>query len=114
MTHNRLPDRHLKRSRRELAGETEAGTRKTGESYSCPHCDFRDRDFHAVCPACGRPFMRDYIDWQCHPKDPDLAGTFFHDNSWARFWLIAAIIAMLVPLVLGLLYGVRFALQLPF
>jgi len=110
---HKLSNRHLKRKQRELAGAGEA-TETSGEVYACPHCDFRDREFHALCPECGRPFMRDYIDWQYHPRDPDLSGTFFHNSSWARLWLIAAIIAMLVPLLLFLIYGVKLVLQLPF
>jgi hypothetical protein len=66
--------------------------------YHCPHCDFHDRVFHPVCPECGRPFMRDYIDWRMHPRDPDLTGTFFHDPFRAWFWLLALTAALLISL----------------
>ena len=108
---SRMHRRHIGR---ELRRDPRARARSSRQWYACPHCDFHDREFHPVCPSCGRPFMRDYIDWQFHPRDPDLAGTFFRDRFWARFWLYAAIIAILGPLVIGLLLGVRFALHLPF
>ncbi len=65
---------------------------------SCPHCNFHDHEFHAVCPECGRPFIRDYIDWRIHPRDPDLTGTLFHSRSWALFWLCALILCLVLPL----------------
>ena len=42
--------------------------------FSCPHCHSSDTTFHAICPECGRPFMRDYPDAQIYPRDPDLTG----------------------------------------
>ncbi len=44
------------------------------KQFSCPKCGYEDLQFHAVCPECGRPFMRDYADTQIHPRDPDLTG----------------------------------------
>ncbi|MFA5236511.1 MAG: hypothetical protein WC362_01490 [Methanoregula sp.] len=42
--------------------------------FKCQKCGHADREFHDVCPVCGRPFFRDYVDTQVHPRDPDLAG----------------------------------------
>jgi len=35
--------------------------------FTCPRCGFRDKTFHQVCPECGRPYFRDYIDTQFFP-----------------------------------------------
>jgi hypothetical protein len=53
-----------------------------------PLCNYRSSVFSYVCPACGRPFMRDYSDFRIHPRDPNLTATLFHDPFWARIWLI--------------------------
>lgn len=42
--------------------------------FTCPRCGYEDRVFHQVCPECGRPYFRDYIDTRDHPQDPDLTG----------------------------------------
>jgi len=63
--------------------------------FTCPHCRQRSVEFHYVCPVCGRPFMRDYIDWRMHPRDPDLQGTLYHDPFWARVWLTLMILGII-------------------
>ena len=62
--------------------------------FTCPHCRYRSAEFHYVCPACGRPFMRDYIDWRMHPRDPELRGTLYHDPFWARVWLALMVLGV--------------------
>jgi hypothetical protein len=44
--------------------------------FTCPRCGHEDEEFHPVCPACGRPYFRDYIDTQFHPRDPDPPGIY--------------------------------------
>jgi hypothetical protein len=45
--------------------------------FTCPRCGHEDVEFHAVCPACGRPYFRDYIDTQVHPRDPNPTGIYY-------------------------------------
>jgi ribosomal protein L32 len=66
--------------------------------FTCPHCGFKDRVFHRVCPECGRPFLRDYIDTQVHPRDPNPQGVYK-----GKFWALIFLIVILIGLVLGLL-----------
>ena len=44
--------------------------------FTCPRCGHKDNEFHAVCPECGRPYFRDYIDTQFHPRDPNPTGIY--------------------------------------
>ncbi|MDO8873602.1 MAG: hypothetical protein Q7V05_12875 [Methanoregula sp.] len=62
--------------------------------FTCPHCRHRSEEFHYVCPECGRPFMRDFIDWRMHPRDPDLRGTWYYNPFWARVWLVLAVLGL--------------------
>jgi len=60
------------------------------KTFFCPRCGFRDSAFHTICPACGRPFARDYVDKQMHPRDPDTTG-IFSGRLWARVFLACAL-----------------------
>jgi len=72
--------------------------------FSCPHCGYTDTAFHPVCPGCGRPFMRDYIDTQMHPRDPNPQGVY-RGRTWARIFL--ALLALSVAFgLLGLVWVV--------
>ena len=44
--------------------------------FTCPRCGHEDDEFHPVCPKGGRPYFRDYIDTQFHPRDPDPTGIY--------------------------------------
>ena len=66
-------------------------------SFACPHCGFRDSVFHPICPECGRPFQRDYVDVRMHPRDPDLTGVMT-SRFWARVFLVAVAIWMAIML----------------
>jgi len=55
--------------------------------FLCPHCGHGSKAFHPVCPECGRPFQRDYIDTRVHPRDPDLTGVVT-SRFWARVFLV--------------------------
>ncbi len=64
------------------------------QGFTCPHCGRRNREFRSICPECGRPFMRDYIDWRMHPRDPELRGTWYYNRSWARVWLVLMVLGL--------------------
>jgi predicted amidophosphoribosyltransferase len=66
-------------------------SRKSDTLFLCPHCGHRSKAFHHVCPECGRPFQRDYIDTRVHPRDPDLTGVVT-SRFWARVFLILIVI----------------------
>ena len=66
--------------------------------FTCPKCGYADLIFHAVCPECGRPFMRDYADTRIHPRDPDLTGT-----CTVKFWARILLVLTVGGIVLGLL-----------
>jgi DNA-directed RNA polymerase subunit RPC12/RpoP len=66
--------------------------------FTCPHCGFNDDSFHQVCPECGRPFFRDYIDTRVHPRDPNPQG-IYKGKFWARIFLVL----MLFGLAFGIL-----------
>jgi predicted amidophosphoribosyltransferase len=55
--------------------------------FTCPRCGHQDPAFHAICPECGRPFQRDYIDVRVYPRDPDLTG-LCTSRFWARIFLL--------------------------
>ncbi|MDD1694829.1 MAG: hypothetical protein LUQ71_08910 [Methanoregula sp.] len=67
-------------------------------SMNCPHCGYRDTVFHAVCPECGRPYVRDYIDTQVHPRDPDPAGICTR-RLWARIFLMLVVAGIIAGLL---------------
>ncbi len=56
---------------------------KSKSTFTCPECGYADRTFPAVCPECGRPFARDFVDTQMQPRDPDTTG-IFSGRLWAR------------------------------
>jgi hypothetical protein len=66
--------------------------------FTCPRCGHEDSAFHVVCPECGRPFFRDYIDTRMHPRDPDLTGV-----CTSRFWIRVFLVLMLGGIITGLL-----------
>ncbi len=61
--------------------------------FTCPRCGFNDESFHEVCPECGRPYFRDYIDTQVHPRDPNPQGVF-KGKFWAWVFLILTIFGL--------------------
>ena len=68
--------------------------------FTCPHCGYTDRTFHAVCPACGRPYFRDYIDTRVHPRDPNPLGVY-REKTWARIFLVLTLISLAVGLLVS-------------
>ena len=66
--------------------------------YTCPRCGHEDSSFHEICPGCGRPFFRDYIDTQVHPRDPDPQG-IYRGTFWARVFLVLVLLAMALGLL---------------
>jgi len=75
--------------------EQESGTHDGSvQDFTCPHCGRRSREFRSICPECGRPFMRDYIDWRMHPRDPELRGTWYYNRFWARVGLVLMILGL--------------------
>jgi predicted amidophosphoribosyltransferase len=66
--------------------------------FTCPRCGYQDREFHQVCPECGRPFVRDYIDTQVHPLDPDPAG-IYSGKFWARVFLVCTLAGLTLCLL---------------
>jgi len=66
--------------------------------FTCPRCGFKDKIFHTVCPECGRPYFRDYIDTQVFPRDPNPQG-IYKGKFWARIFLVLT----LIGLALGIL-----------
>ena len=66
--------------------------------FTCPRCGHEDRSFHEVCPECGRPFFRDYIDTRFHPRDPDPQGVY-KGKFWARVFLILVLMGMALGLL---------------
>ena len=66
--------------------------------FTCPHCGYKDRTFHQVCPECGRPFVRDYIDTQVHPRDPDPAG-IYSGKFWAGVFLVCTLLGIALYLL---------------
>jgi hypothetical protein len=70
----------------------------SGKPFTCPKCGHKDAEFPAICPECGRPFMRDYTDTQMHPRDPDPTGI-----CTVRFWAWVLLVLTVGGIVLGLL-----------
>lgn len=63
--------------------------------FTCPHCGYTDKKYQNICPACGRPYIRDYIDTQMHPGDPNPTGVYA-----GRFWAWVFLVMVLLGLVL--------------
>jgi len=75
-----------------MTKKTKAGAHKSKMNvskfpFTCPKCGYKDREFHQVCPECGRPFARDFIDTQIHPRDPDPTG-IYSGKFWARVFIV--------------------------
>jgi len=68
--------------------------------FKCPRWGYTDKNFQEVCPECGRPYLRDYIDTQMHPGDPNPAGI---DSG--RFRARAFLIPPLTGIMLYLLFS---------
>ena len=66
--------------------------------FTCPRCGYNDREFHRVCPKCGRPFIRDFVDTQVHPRDPDPAG-IYSGKFWAWIFLVFTLLGLTVYLL---------------
>ena len=62
--------------------------------FVCPRCGYSDNTFHQVCPECGRPYFRDYIDSRINPRDPN-PQCVYKGKTWARIFLT------LTPISLG-------------
>lgn len=71
--------------------------------FTCPHCGHTDKNFYTVCPACGRPYIRDYIDTQMHPRDPNPTGIYA-----GMFWAWVFQVLTLAGLALYLLFSFGF------
>jgi DNA-directed RNA polymerase subunit RPC12/RpoP len=72
----------------------------TEKPFTCPKCGYRDSVFHPICPECGRPFMRDYLDTQVHPRDPDLTGV-----CTSKFWIWVFLLSTLGGIIISLLFS---------
>jgi len=66
--------------------------------FTCPRCGFNDKIFHTVCPECGRPYFRDYIDTQVFPRDPNTQG-IYKGRFWARIFLVLTLIGLAVGIL---------------
>jgi len=66
--------------------------------FTCPKCGYIDREFHQVCPECGRPFVRDFLDTQIHPRDPDSTG-IYSGKFWARVFLVCTLLGLALYLL---------------
>lgn len=67
--------------------------------FTCPHCRHKCNEFHYVCPECGRPFIRDYIDWRMYPRDPELRGTLYYNAFWSRALLVLTALGVVVTVL---------------
>ena len=66
--------------------------------FTCPHCGHNGRKFQKICPACGRPCFRDYIDTQMHPRDPNPTG-IYTGRYWARVFLVLTLAGLALYLL---------------
>ena len=66
--------------------------------FTCPHCGKTDKEFHQVCPACGRRYFRDYVDTQMHPRDPNPTG-IYSGKFWARIFLVCTLLGLVLYLL---------------
>jgi hypothetical protein len=71
--------------------------------FSCRKCGHKDAEFHMICPECGRPAVRDFIDTRLYPRDPDPNG-IFSGKFWAKAFLIALFLGLAVSLLASLGY----------
>jgi hypothetical protein len=75
------------------------GEMTTGNApFTCPRCGHEDNEFHAVCPECGRPYFRDYIDTQFHPRDPNPTG-IYSTKFWAQVFLVLVLLGLAVHIL---------------
>ncbi len=65
--------------------------------FICPGCGYKNSEFPQVCPECGRPFVRDFIDTKVHPRDPDPAG-IYSGKFWARVFLVCTLLGLAIYL----------------
>lgn len=79
---------------------------KPGALFTCPRCGHQELAFHAICPECGRPVQRDYIDVRVYPRDPDLTGVCT-SRFWARIFLTLTAAGAAVGFLLWFLSGFR-------
>jgi len=80
-------------------GVTDAGS----TPFTCPRCGHGDKEFHAICPECSRPYFRDYIDTQFYPRDPCPTG-IYSGKFWAQVFLVLTLLGLVIH-ILGL-YGI--------
>jgi hypothetical protein len=66
--------------------------------FFCPGCGYKDKEFHYVCPGCRRPLVRDFIDTQVHPRDPNPAG-IYSGTFWARVFLVCTLLGLTLYLL---------------
>ncbi len=66
--------------------------------FTCPRCVYKDHEFHTVCPECGRPYFRDYIDTRVHPRDPEPQGVC-KGKFWARVFLVCTLLGLAIYLL---------------
>jgi len=74
-------------------------TAKPSNLFTCPRCNYQDTTFHSICPECGRPFQRDYIDVRVHPRDPDLTGVCT-SKFWAKIFLILIAVSAAIGVIM--------------
>jgi hypothetical protein len=78
--------------------DTEIKMKARQPPFTCPGCGYKDREFHQVCPECGRPFVRDFIDTQVHPRDPNPTG-IYSGTFWAWVFLVCTLLGLALYLL---------------
>lgn len=73
-------------------------------SFTCPHCGAVSDTFRTICPSCGRPYVRDYIDVRVHPRDSNLTGTFAYRRFWARVSLALIVLGVALTILMVILF----------
>ena len=68
--------------------------------FTCPRCGHEGQAFRRTCPACGRPYVRDYIDTQLHPRDPDTTGIWC-GKFWAQVFLVVVLLGLAIHALLS-------------
>jgi len=63
--------------------------------FICPRCGHSDRIFHQICPNCGRPCFRDYIDGRMYPRDPN-PQCIYKGKFWARVFLALSLLGLAI------------------
>jgi len=66
--------------------------------FTCPRCGHGDKEFHPVCPECGRPYFRDYIDTRFHPRDPNPTG-IYSTKFWAQVFLVLTLLGIAIHIL---------------